>query len=718
MVENKKFYISTAIDYPNSKPHLGHAYEKLCADVIARWKKMEGYEVFFLTGTDEHGLKIQRTAEKANLKPKEFVDQQVLFFKELCQKWNINYSRFIRTTDQDHEQTVSELFEKVYKKGDIYLDQYTGLYCTDCETFYLEKDLKNGLCKMHGKKCEQLSEESYFFKMSKYEKQVREYLAKKDTILPDGKADEVINRMKGGLKDLSVSRTTFTWGIPLPINSKHTQYVWFDALINYLSGIGFIENKKQFEKFWPADIHLIGTDIAWHHTVIWYSMLLAMELELPKTVFVHGFINTASGEKMSKSKGNVIDPIQLTEKYPIDSIRYYLIREIPFGQDGYFSEELLIERHNQELGNELGNLVYRTLSMAEKYFQGKIETTKINQQFSSKNTHLKQAHEHMNKLELHMALGSVLGYVKELNKYISDSEPWKKEKKEQMEILGNLVYGLKTLTSYLWPFMPQTAENIAVQLGCTVELFTELEKEKPKFEQLTKGKILFEKMEYIKPELPPIEFSAEKGIPKEDIGVIIEITGLKVQTRSMELERMKKELMKKGKWKTLENAKHMKEYLEFMKVKDKQTGKPAPHNLLEIISKNQRIPTIDSVTDCYNLKSIEHGIVMGAYDRNGIKGNLHLKIANGSEYFVTIGSIQPEKIFLKEFVYCDDENRVVTRIVSKQADYVKVTKDTEHIVLNIQGNKEISREKLIKIAQETAELIVKINGGKYKILNP
>lgn len=489
----EKFYITTAIDYPSADPHLGHAYEKLCADVLARWNRLLGKEVFFLTGTDEHGLKIMRAAKKAGLSPQEFVDRQSEKFKELCSLWNISYNRFIRTTEESHMKIAQQIFKKIYEKGDIYLDKYTGKYCPDCETFYTEKDLINGRCPIHGKECEIVSEESYFFKLSKYKQKVLEYIEKNElSIWPEGKKEEIKNRLKQELLDLSVSRTSFDWGVPVPINPKHVQYVWIDALINYISGVDY--PNERFRKFWPADVHLIGKDIVWHHTVIWWSILMAANIELPKTVLVHGFIQTASGEKMSKSRGNVIDPIELAKKYNIDSVRYYLIREIPFGEDGFFSEETLIERNNKELANDLGNLVNRTLAMAERYFNGVIPNGNLDIKLKKK-LNLEKIKRHMQRFELHLALAEIMNFVKACNQYINEKEPWKKQGEELENIIYTLAESLRAIAILLRAFVPATSEKIANGLGIEIRSLDEVFSEKGiAGKKVTRPEILFQKI--------------------------------------------------------------------------------------------------------------------------------------------------------------------------------------------------------------------------------
>ncbi len=490
----KTFYITTAIDYPSSEPHLGHAYEKLCADVLARWHRLLGDDVFFLTGTDEHGQKILKAAKRNGLKPQEFVDKKAEKFKELCKKWNISNDRFIRTTEPGHVKVAQEIFKKIFDRGEIYLGKYSGYYCTECETFYLEKDLDNGKCPVHGKPCEILSEESYFFKMSKYKEKILEYIKENQlSIWPKGKKEEIKNRLESELRDLSVSRSSFDWGVPVPINKHHVQYVWMDALLNYISGVDYPNEK--FEKYWPADVHLIGKDILWHHTVIWWSILLSAGIPLPKTVLVHGFINTASGEKMSKSKGTVINPLKLAEKYNVDSVRYFLMREIPFGEDGFFSEQALKKRNNDELANELGNLVNRTLSMLERFNGGKIPSARTEPALTEK-LNLKKIKKHMRAFEFHLALSEIMGFVKACNAFVNEREPWKKQGKELDGTLYSLADSLRVIATLLWPFMPASSEKMLEQLGCWKQGLGECEFNLLKAgTQTKKAGILFEKIE-------------------------------------------------------------------------------------------------------------------------------------------------------------------------------------------------------------------------------
>lgn len=463
--ENKTFFITTAIDYPSARPHLGHAYEKIVADVIARWKKIKGFDVFLTTGLDCHGLKIQKAAEQAGLTPEEFVINMSKIFKELCEKLGIHYDDFILTTEKRHEDLVRKLLMKLYEDGDIYEGKYEGLYCIDCETFYTEKDLLGGKCPVHKKDVVVKKEEGYFFKLSKYQDKIISHIREnKESIFPEKKRNEITNRLKEPLKDVCISRG-IKWGIHLPFDESLVSWVWTEALMNYLTVVDYPNEK--FRKFWPAT-HLIGSDIVWHHTVLWDSILLSLGIELPK-VIVHGFINI-EGEKMSKSRGKVIDPIDLAIKYGADSLRYFLMREIPFGEDGNYFEGALINRHNSELADSLGNLVNRVLVLVEKNFEGfvpkpfetKVEKLALNI--------IKAFEDSMERFEFHIALNDIFFFVNELNKYVNEQKPWEIKDKEQLGgILYSLLEGLRLISILIYPFMPESAGKIMTQLGLEKE---------------------------------------------------------------------------------------------------------------------------------------------------------------------------------------------------------------------------------------------------------
>jgi|SRR3989344_4476257 len=452
-----KFYVTTPIYYPNDVPHVGHAYTTIAADILTRWHKIKGDDVFFLTGTDEHGKKIENAAKKNGKKPKEFVDMLVPKFKEAWKKLNIEYDRFIRTTDKDHEKIVSEVLKKVYEKGDIYKGEYSGLYCVGCEAYYTEKDLIDGCCPIHKTKTEVIKEESYFFKLSKYQKKLLDFYKKNpEFISPPYRKQEVINRVKEGLNDLSISRASFSWGIPLPFDKKHVCYVWMDALFNYYSAT----QMKGKEKFWPADVHLVGKDIIWFHTVYWPAFLLSAGIELPKKVFAHGWW-TFDKEKISKSQGKVINIDELVKIAGVDSARYFLFRAIPFGEDGDFSEETLIARHNNELANKLGNLVSRVTTLAEKYGIEKTENKLL------KRLRLKEIEKHIDKYEFDKALNEIFAFIDVCNEYVQSQKIWETKNKKQ---LYELVDSIKSIAILLWPFIPETSEKIAKNIGFEIKL--------------------------------------------------------------------------------------------------------------------------------------------------------------------------------------------------------------------------------------------------------
>ncbi len=496
MSEIEKFYITTAIDYPNSKPHLGHAYEKIFADVIARWNRIKGKDVWFLIGTDEHGQKIARAAENAGKAPQAFVDEMAEHFKELFKKLRISNDDFIRTTEKRHEEAAKLIFQKVFDKGDIYKSEYEGQYCVSCERFYTEKELEDGKCPVHKKELETLKEESYFFKMGKYKQQIMDYIKNNNFILPEFRKNEILNRLDEDLLDLSVSRKTLKWGIPLPNDDTHVMYVWFDALSNYVTALNYPEGEK-YKKYWPADVHIIGKDINWFHTVIWPAILLAADIPLPKTVYVHGFI-TIGGEKLSKSRGIVVDPYELVERYGVDPVRYFLIREIPSGEDGNFSEEALINRINSELADTLGNLVSRVLAFVEQRFDGKVpERGEKDELIEIAIKAAESADKSMENYMLHIAMNDIWFLISEANKYINEKKPWEvKDKEELGGIVYNLLETLRIISILLHPFVPETAEKIAEQLGTEKKfLFKDI-----KFgllkpgTKVKKGKILFEKI--------------------------------------------------------------------------------------------------------------------------------------------------------------------------------------------------------------------------------
>ena len=485
---NKKFYITTPIYYPSANFHIGHCYTTIIADTIARYRRLSGDDVFFLTGTDEHGQKIQKKAEEAGVTPQEYVDTIVNNAKDLWSSLGISYDKFIRTTDKQHIEVVQKIFQKLYDQGDIYKGEYKGLYCTPCESFWTETQLVDGKCPDCGREVNEVTEEAYFFKLSKYQDKLVEYIKSHPNFIePESRKNEMINNfIKPGLEDLCVSRTSFNWGVPVTFDDKHVVYVWLDALSNYISALGYLtEDDSLFKKYWPADLHIVGKEIVRFHTIIWPIMLMALGLELPKQVFGHGWL-VINGGKISKSLGNYKDPREYIETYGVDAVRYFALREVPFGNDGNFSEELLISRTNADLANILGNLVNRTIGMVNKYFDGIIENTNVCEDIDDnlKNLALNlknRVDNSMNNLQISDALDNIFELFRACNKYIDDTMPWVLAKDETKHdrlktVLYNLVESIRFGTVLLQAFIPTTTEKIFNQLNTNIIDFNSLDK--------------------------------------------------------------------------------------------------------------------------------------------------------------------------------------------------------------------------------------------------
>lgn len=725
-----KFYITTAIDYVNDKPHIGHAYEKIIADVLARYHRAKGDDVFFLTGTDEHGEKIYKAAQKAGRDTQEFVDEFAGIFKKLCESLDISNDDFIRTTNPEHERIVQEAIKKIYEKGDIYEGEYEGWYCTPCESYWTETQLVEGKCPQCDRETQKLKEKSYFFKLSKYEEPLLKlYEENPEFVFPANKQKELLNRIKEGLRDLSITRRAFEWGVPFPIDSNYATYVWVEALSNYITALDY--PGKNFERYWPADIHLIGKDITWFHAVIWPAWLMSLGVEPPKQIAAHGFL-TVDGEKMSKSKGNVVDPLEIVDKYGADALKYALLSESSFGEDGDFSEKRLTTKYNNELADVLGNFVHRTLTFVYNNFDGKLPeegdlTDEDKKLIKQTEETVDKVGANLEKLDLKNALGEAIALARHGNQYINANEPWKN--KERAPTVLNVCTNLcRSLSIVLAPFIPGSAERLWTQLNLDGSVHGQKWIEAKNFvlknHEIKKPEPLFKKIIYEekKPagEVKHFDFSISPEVRKLGINAFgAELRGLTIKKKVSALEKAKKELaeeVKKLSDEEIRNNPVINGYQEAYVAVGKKRGELTPSGevMTKYIREKGKLPTINSVVDSYNLVAAKYYLALGAHDIDKINGNVELAIADGTELYIPLGESKPLKISPGEYIFKDDK-KVLCRLDVKQGDQTRITDSTKDVWIYVQGNKNTSDEYLKKALKEACENIVKYCGGSYTL---
>ncbi len=708
MAKKKKFYLTVPIYYINGEPTVGHAYTTIIGDIIIRWHKLKNEDTFFLTGTDENSQKTVEASIKLGFStPQKFTDYMAQKWIEAWKALNIEVNEFVRTTEQRHKELVEEFIHKIQKNKDIYKGVYRGLYCTGCEAFVNVSDLtQDGLCPLHKSRPKEIEENNYFFRLSKYQDKLLKYIEENPGFIePETRKREIISFIKSGLKDTSISREGARWGIPFPGDEKHKIFVWVDALFSY----------NHPKKYWPADIHLMAKDIVRFHAILYPALLMSAGYELPKKVFAHGFF-TVNGQKMSKSLGNVIDPIYLTKIYGVDALRYFYAREIPFGQDGDFSEESLKNRLNNELANELGNLVSRTLTLVIKKLNSEIKKDKTDKELF-KNLNVKKIDNFMEKLEINNAIAGIFGFIQDCNYYINEKAPWQLEDKKELNfILYNLVDAIRIISILIHPFMPSSSEKINKQVNLTKQ--PALKDCRPGLLHSTKVEkveILFKKVLTKEEEKEEAKFSSIKCSVDQDVSKLgikvkfAEIIGVDIKKKHMGLEKLKDEIEK--------NAELNHEVVEGYEKVYKKLGltnvKCSVYNLMDLVNKGGKLPTINTAVDSYNLISLKYSLVVGAHDREKLKGNVRVKILNGTEFYIPMGKDKREEVNTGEFGFVDDE-KVLCRLDIKQGDQTKITENTKNIIVYVQGNENTSDEYLLKALEEICNLIIKFCGGEYR----
>lgn len=712
----KKFYITTAIAYTNSYPHCGHALEIIQADAIARFHKLLGKDVFFQTGTDEHGIKNWQTAKEKGKNIMDLLDENAAVFKKMYKLLGIEYDQFIRTTDKKlHYPGAKKLWEELVKAGDIYKKKYCGLYCSGCESFKTEKELIEGKCPDHPTRdIEEVEEENYFFQLSKYKEKVMT-LIKKDhyKIIPETRKNEILSWLKGA-KDISFSRpkSSLPWGIPVPGDDEHVMYVWCDALSNYITGAGYGRDEENFESLWPADIHVIGKDILRFHAAFWPAMLLSAGIDVPKELFVHGWV-LSKGQKMSKSTGNVIEPFEQIKRYGVEPFRFYLLGSMPIDSDGDYTEKLAVERINNELVGNLSNFCYRVLSFTAKNYESEIigiDNDEVVKEIEIKFDLIKDLYENF---DFRKVIEEILAVSDLGNQYFQKKEPWKNID-EGRDVLGTCVNIAKNLAILTEPIMPGLAKKLRKQLNLGKLKWDDLGFDINNH-KIGKPEMLVRKVEdpnvsekNVK-KFRKVKLTIDKCVKELGINAVsVCIKGVKVKKNHAGLKKLKKEEASK----TKVNEKIIKAYENIYDKAGVKAECPL-RRLIGFVEKSGAVPTINTVVDSYNVVSAKYNLTVGCHDINKLEGNAKFVILKGGEKFKPMGSKEEISLDKKEYA-CADDKRVICRLDIKQCDETKIDENTSNIFLYVQGNEEVSLDVLKKALKEICDNIVMFCGGEVQ----